>query len=164
MAETVIIADSSPLVGLARIGRLELLKRMAREVVVPSAVWRETTSRPSKPGAIEISRADWIVVVPVDERQVSKFLQDVDRGEAEAIALAMTRPEGILLADDRRARRLAEQHGLRIRGTVGLLAEAWRLGFIPQLRPELDALRANGLFVHPDLIASVLKETGELKI
>lgn len=163
MPETVIIADSSPLVGLARIGRLNLLREMAREVLVPPAVWRETTGRPDKPGAVEIFQADWIVVVSVDEQQVNRFLQDVDQGEAEAIALAITRPEGVLLADDQRARRLAEQQGLRVKGTVGLLSEARKLGLLSRLKPELDALRTCGLFIHPDLIASALKDTGELK-
>lgn len=162
MAEIVIIADSSPLVGLARLGRLALLSQMANEILVPSAVWRETTGRPDKPGALEISQSNWIVVASVDESQVSRFLADVDRGEAEAIALALSRPEGLLLADDQKARRLAERHNLRVKGTVGLLVEAWRLGLVPKLKPELKALRANGLFIHPDLIAVALKETGEL--
>lgn len=162
MAEIVIIADSSPLVGLARLGRLELLAQMADEILVPPAVWCETTGRADKPGASEIARADWIVVVPVEESRVSEFLPDVDRGEAEAIALALSRPEGLLLADDRKARRLAESRNLRVKGTVGLLVEAWRRGLLTKLEPELKALRANGLFVHPDLVDAVLKETGEL--
>lgn len=162
MAEIVIIADSSPLVGLARLGRLGLLKQMAEQIMVPPAVWRETTGRADKPGALEIARCEWIVVAPVDEGQVSEFLSDVDRGEAEAIALALSRPEGLLLADDQKARRLAESRNLRVKGTVGLLVEAWRRGLLSKLGPELKALRANGLFIHPDLIGAALKETGEL--
>ncbi len=80
---------------------------------------------------------------------------------AEAIALAQREPSAVLLLDDLRARKLAERLGLRRMGTVALLGQAKRQGFIPKLKPALDALVANGIFIRQELIAAALQEVGE---
>lgn len=85
----VIIADSSPLIGLARIGELGLLPKLARHLVVPSAVWNEVVAaRPDAPGAAEVARQSWIETRTPDPLVVAPLLILVGRGEAEAIALA----------------------------------------------------------------------------
>lgn len=63
--------------------------------------------------------------------------------------------------DDLRARKLAERLGLRRMGTVALLGQARRENLIPKLKPALDALLANGIFIAPKLIDAALKEVGE---
>ena len=55
MTEAIIVADSGPLIGLARIDQLELLRRLAERVVVPGEVWREVTGNLSAPGAKVVS-------------------------------------------------------------------------------------------------------------
>jgi predicted nucleic acid-binding protein len=55
------VADSSPLIGLCRIGMLHLLRETFKQVIVPEAVWREITSDDgSKPGVQELLEASWI--------------------------------------------------------------------------------------------------------
>jgi len=63
--------------------------------------------------------------------------------------------------DDLRARKLAEHLRLRRMGTVALLGAARREGLIPKLKPALEALVANGIFIRSELIAAALKEVGE---
>jgi uncharacterized protein len=140
-SEELIIADSSPLIGLARIGLLKLLPQLARRVVVPQAVLAEVTSaRADAPGAAEVAAQPWLEVQSVDPVVLAPLLILVGRGEAEAISLAQREPDGVLLMDDLRARKLAHRLGLRRMGTVALLAEAKREGLIPQLKPALDGL------------------------
>ena len=86
----------------------------------------------------------------------------VGQGEAEAIALAQRESSSILLLDDLRARKLADRLGLRRMGTVALLGQAKREGMIPKLKPMLDALVANGIYIRQELIAAALQEVGEL--
>jgi predicted nucleic acid-binding protein len=161
-AEQLIIADSSPLIGLARIGQLGLLPKLTNRVVVPAAVHAEVTSaRADALGAAEVAAETWIEVREADPAVVAPLLILVGRGEAEAIALAQRESAAALLLDDLRARKLAQRLGLRRMGTVALLGQAKREGWIPKLKPALDALVANGIFIRRELIEAALKEAGE---
>jgi len=161
-SEEIIIADSSPLIGLGRIGQLGLLPLIARHVVVPRAVYAEvTTSRTNAPGASEVLAQPWIEVRDADPAIVAPLLILVGKGEAEAIALAQRESSAILLLDDLRARKFAVRLGLRRMGTVALLGRAKREGLIPKLKPTLDALVASNIFIRQELIDEALKESGE---
>lgn len=161
-SEEIIIADSSPLIGLARIGQLALLPQLAKRIVVPRAVHSEVTSaRADAPGAAEVAAQKWIEVLDADPVAVAPLLILAGKGEAEALALAQRESSAVLLIDDLRARKLAERLSLRRMGTVALLGRAKSDGLIPMLRPCLDALVANGIFIRPELVAAALKEAGE---
>jgi hypothetical protein len=161
-SEEIIIADSSPLIGLARIGRLGLLPQLARRIVTPRAVWAEVAgARTDAPGASAVAAQTWIEVVEADPQVVAPLLMLVGRGEAEAIALAQREASAVLLLDDLRERKLAHRLGLRRMGSVALLGRARRAELIPQLKPELEALARNGIFIRQELIAAALKEVGE---
>lgn len=161
-SEELIIADSSPLIGLARIGQLGLLPKLAKRIVVPAAVHAEVTAaRADAPGAAEVAAQAWIEVQEADPVVVAPLLILVGRGEAEAIALAQRESTDVLLVDDLRARKLAQRLGLRRMGTVALLGQAKRERLIPRLKPALDALLAHGIFIRPELIEAALKEAGE---
>lgn len=163
MTEWVVVADSSPLIGLARIGQLETLRKLASRVLMPPAVRDEITQhRREAPGAATIRQAAWIEVEAPDHLEAEALAILVDRGEAEAIALAQRLPGATLLLDDSRARRVAERLGIRRIGTVGLLRRAKKAGLIPAVKPHLEALMANGIYIHRALINAVLKDLGEL--
>lgn len=162
--ELVLVADTSPLIGLARIGQLDLLRRFAKRVLVPPAVWAEVAGDgDAAPGAKEVrAAAEWLAIssLPDPDTVVSLNLL-VDRGEAEAIALAQSIPSSLLLVDDSRARRVAQGVGVRLVGTVGLLRRAKIAGWIPELRPHLEALQRNGIYIRQKLVDAVLADVGE---
>ena len=161
-SEEIIIADSSPLIGLARIGHLQLLPKLAKRIVAPRAVWDEVTmARATAPGAREVASQAWIEVQTAEPLVVAPLLILLGQGEAEAIALAQREPAAILLLDDLRARKLAERLGLRRMGIVALLGRAKHTGLIDRLKPCLDALVAAGIYIRPALIEAALKEVGE---
>ena len=83
-----IVSDSSPLISLARIGKLDLLQRLYGELLIPQAVWNEVVVKGvGQPGAEEIKSAGWIKTVAVANDELVLALQrDLDSGEAEAIA------------------------------------------------------------------------------
>jgi len=161
-SEQIIIADSSPLIGLARIGHLQLLPKLAAQIIVPRAVHAEVTAaRAAAPGAAEVAAQSWLEVRDADPVVVAPLLILVGRGEAEAIALAQREQSAALLIDDLRARKLADRLGLRRMGTVAFLGRAKREGLIPKLKPALDALVANHIFIRSKLIEAALKDAGE---
>jgi hypothetical protein len=157
------VVDSSPLIGLARIGLLDLLRRSGRRVLVPAAVWDEVTAQSySAPGAEVVRAAEWLRVESApDPAAVASLALVVDRGEAEAIALAQSIEGSLLVVDDSRARRVAQQLGIRLVGTIGLLRRAKKSGWIPNLRSQLEALQNEGIYIRQKLIDAVLSEAGE---
>ncbi len=162
MTEWVIVADSSPLIGLARIGQIEILRRLASRVLMPPAVRDEVTIHsPEAPGAATIRQTTWIEVEAPDHLEVEPLAILLDRGEAEAIALAQRLPGPTLLLDDARARRVAERLGIHRIGTVGLLRRAKKAGLILAVKPHLEALIANGIYINRTLLDAVLKDVGE---
>lgn len=77
----------------------------------------------------------------------------LDPGEASVIALARTLLPCLAIIDERRGRRIAQQiYGLPVKGTAGLLVEARRRGFVGELRPMLDQLKAAGYFLADSVI------------
>lgn len=162
MAEPVLVADSSPLIGLARIQHLDLLPKLARRVVVPPSVWEEVTVQGAgSPGAGQVAQARWIEVEAPDPLRVRPLRILVNAGEAEALALAQGLPGALLLVDDARARRLAERLEVPRVGTVGLLRRAKLAGLVRSLRPLLRALQESGIYIRQALIDAVLKDVGE---
>lgn len=157
-----VVADSGPLIALARIGQLELLPQLFVRVQIPSAVWREVTQGAveGRSGAAEVRAASWIDVTVADEATAAAYALLVDEGEAEAIAIARAR-EALLVIDDDRGRRLALRLELRIKGTLGILVLAKRRGMLSQVRPLIEALPQRGVYVSQRLIDAVLRDVGE---
>jgi predicted nucleic acid-binding protein len=86
---------------------------------------------------------------------------NLDPGEAAAIALALLRGADLLLIDDLDGRRAATARGLSIRGTLGVLVEATRAGLLPALRPALDTLLGAGFRLDERLARLALEAVGE---
>jgi uncharacterized protein len=162
MREASAIADSGPLICLAKIKQLELLPRLFSKIFVPPEVWNEVTVRgQGLPGADEINQVTWITIQKPDPLLVRPLGILVDAGEAEAIALAQGIPDCIILLDDSRARKIAERLNIKQIGTVGLLLRAKRVGLIETVRPHLDSLLEKGIFIRQELMDAVLNDAGE---
>lgn len=162
MREAAAIADSGPLICLTRINKLGLIPRLFSKILVPPEVWNEVTVRGrGLPGASEISQATWISIQKPDPQLVQPLSILEDAGEAEAIALAQTIPNCIVLLDDSRARRVATRLNIKQIGTVGLLLRAKRMGLIEKIKPHLDSLIETGIYIRQELIDAVLNDAGE---
>ena len=157
-----IVADSSPLIGLAVIGQLDALRIVSTRVLAPQAVWAEIMAKGGVlPGAREVGACKWIEVLAVDANRVAPLIPLVEEGEAEAIVLAQTVPASTLLIDEKKGRRLAKRMQVPLIGTIGILQKAKSVGAIPKLRPCLDQLRAHGMYLKQDFVNSVLRSVGE---
>jgi predicted nucleic acid-binding protein len=161
----IVVSDTSPVLSLARISRLDLLRVLYQQVLIPSSVYQELRAFSSQPpGHIDFDAVPWLIVAtPLDRRRVEELREDLDLGEAEAIVLAMERRADLLLIDERRGRRVAHASGLTITGLLGVVAQAKRAGLIDAARPVLDELiRIARFWIGPDLYAEVLTQLGEI--
>ena len=157
------IGDSSPLIALAIIGQLDLLIKLYQRVVVPPEVWEEVTVRGAGlPGASEVSQCAWMEVQSPAFETLQSLSILVDRGEAQAIALAFTLPGSTVLLDDAQARRVAERFGVPRIGTMGILRRAKRSGLIEAISPYVAQLQESGIYIRQSLIDAILRDAGEL--
>jgi predicted nucleic acid-binding protein len=86
----------------------------------------------------------------------------LDRGEAEAIALALELNADLLLIDERKGRVAASQLGIRVVGILGMLVEAKQRGFVSAIKPIVDDLiRQAGFWIRNDLYNRVLQSVNE---
>jgi predicted nucleic acid-binding protein len=160
-----VIADAGPLVGFARIGRLELLKNLYQEILIPPAVLAELRVSESRPGSEALSEAvrrQWLICVkpePTDDLQ--RLCLRVDPGEAEAIVLAAQKAGRFLLIDDKQGRALARSRRLRIVGTGGVLIAAKERQLIKRVAPVLEQLGAGGYRLSEGLIKTIVEMAGE---
>lgn len=156
----IIVSDTSPINNLAAINHLHLLHQLYGTLLIPEAVYRELTD-PNFPvaGAIEVKTFDWIQTRAVSDRNLVEALSnELDIGEAEAIALAVEIQAEQVLIDERRGRLVAARLNLQFTGILGILVEAKSRGLIVEVKPLLDDLvNKAGFWIAKPLYDKVLQ-------
>ncbi|HEY0602678.1 MAG TPA: DUF3368 domain-containing protein [Herpetosiphonaceae bacterium] len=154
MTTAPVISNSSPIIGLERIGQLQLLQALFNAIVVPPAVVREVGSETVLPAWIE--QRD--LMQAIGPRILSAAL---GAGESQAISLALEVQPRLLILDDRPARRLAQALHVPVIGTVGVLLLAKRAQLLSAIRPSLDALLLHDFRISQRLYEQVLIDADE---
>jgi predicted nucleic acid-binding protein len=157
-----IVADSSPLIALARINRLDLLEQLFGQIIIPPTVVHELTLKGRrKKGVAALRAAPWIVVRDLTSAHSLGIVSaTLDAGERAAIALAHEQGHP-LLVDELAGRREADRLGLEVYGTLAVLLEAKVKGLIPAVKPLLDALQGEDFWLSPTLIHDTLRQAHE---
>ena len=148
----VVIADTSCLIILSNINELDLLQRLYGGIITTPDI------------ATEFAEAlpNWIKIQSPADQQKQQILQlQIDKGEASAIALALEIPGSIIILDDLQARKLAEQLGIKITGTLGLIVKAKLNGIIPSIKPILNKIKQTDFRISAALEEIILKEARE---
>jgi predicted nucleic acid-binding protein len=105
---------------------------------------------------------EWLIIKPVQNMALVAALEmQLDAGEAEVIALAMELENAVVILDDKKARRIAKELGLRVIGTVGMLLRAKGKGIIDEVEAVLDALEGADFRLSEALRREALRLAGE---
>ena len=156
-----VVSNSSPLIHLAKIKKLDLLKEIFGKIFIPKAVYDECVVEDFKE-ANEIKKSEWIIVKKIKNEDLKKALSIyLDDGEAEAITLAIEEKADLILLDDYDAREIARKYGLHITGVIGILLKAKYMKKIRKVKPYLEKLRETGFWINDDLFLKILKEIKE---
>ena len=162
----IVVSDTTPLICLLKLDLLVVLQKMYREVALPEAVFDELAANTVfQEEAQAIRGCAFLRKEAVRNRFAVRVLEAemlLDRGESEALVLAEDLQADLLLVDERRARAIAKQRGIPISGTLGVLLEAKRRGYVPLLRPLLETLRECNIHLSPALIHEILRLAGEI--
>lgn len=148
----IIISDTSCFIILTNINELELLHKLYGKVITTIEIATEYGQ----------TLPDWVEIKSATDKYRQQILElQVDIGEASAIALALEIPNSTIILDDYKARKTAEQLGLKITGTVGIIIKAKINGIIPSIKPYLAKIRNTNFRFSDEIEQIALREAGE---
>lgn len=147
MPETVIV-DTSVLISLDKINLLQILCKMYKEVILPEAVVREF-------GSINLECHS---IRKAGTSLTNLLARDLNLGQGESEVITLGYETGLTaLIDDFKARKIAEDLGLKITGTIGVLLKAENLGLIKSAWEKTKELKEKGFYVSDELLADLYK-------
>lgn len=158
-----VISDTTPIISLIKINRLDLLEKLFGEVLIPEAVYRElTTNALFENEAIIVKASAFLKTSAVQNRKSLQLLQaasGLDDGESEAIILADELKSDVLIMDERKGRKVAQKLGIKITGTVGVLLQAYSETMISsdEIKAYLDRLKNSNIRLSESLIQKALE-------
>jgi predicted nucleic acid-binding protein len=161
----IVVSNSGPLIALAKIGKLHILRELFGEITIPKAVWDEVVVKgKGKPGAKEVEKAEWIKVMDVKDRLSVEVLRgEIEVGEAEAIVLAKELNADLLVMDEKIPRIIAESIGLKVIGSLAILYIAKKRRLIEDDFDEIvRQLRAKGVRFSDEVIERLKRKWTEI--
>jgi len=163
MGEQSIVPDTSLLLYLGRIGKVDVLPLLYKEVCVPEKVVRELdVGRLLRADTIDPSTLDWVKVVLVSQEEIDALpSSQLGIGEQSVITYVKSHAGYVAGLDDRLARLFAEQLGIKAVGMIGVLLKAKRAGLISSLGPVLESARTQGFRMSKELYQEALLLAGE---
>lgn len=150
--QVIIISDSSCLILLYKIDQLDLLQKLFGNVYITQIIAKEFAK----------DLPEWILIQnPTNSKNQILLESSLDKGEASAIALAMEQSDCLLIIDELKGRKFAQKLGIKITGTLGIIADAKLKGHLPEVKPVLEKVKQTNFRLTESLERAILKRVGE---
>ena len=147
-----IISDTSCFIILSNIGELDLLHKVYGQIITTIEIATEFGEQ----------LPYWVSIHPVADKYRQQLLEmQIDKGESSAIALALETPDCTIILDDFKARKIANQLGLQITGTIGVIVRAKLKGIITSIKPILQKIKETDFRFSMEIELLALKEADE---
>ncbi len=150
--QNIIVADTSCLILLKKIGHLDLLEALFGRVLITKHIADEF--REDLPEYLSIEN-------PKDKYYQQLLERILDIGEASAIALCIENPGCLLIIDESKGRNEARKLGITVTGTLGILIVSKEKGLIKKINPVLDKIRQSNFRISKKLLSEAQKKAGE---
>ena len=157
-----IVSDTSPVISLVSIDRLDILEKLFKKIIIPRAVWNEFTAFENEVETDKLKR--FFSERVADISQTNNLLPIMDLGESEAIILYNEIKADFLIIDDLKARQIAEELGVNCVGTLGILFKAKEKGLIKELRTLFIKLIENNRYYSKIILNKLLDLSAEKRI
>lgn len=155
-----VFSNTTPLIALAGIGRLDLLPALFGRVHLVEAVIEECAAG-GRVFVPDLRSLPWVEVVQATEPCLPGLVLSLDRGERDTLDMARKLSAQRVVIDERIGRDMAELLGLSVVGTLGVLLKAKALGLIPSFTEATQQMRRNGIYFHARLLAQLEVQAGE---
>lgn len=153
-----VISNSTPLIALSAIDKLDLLKKNYDKIIVPEAVYQEITQKDNH----FLKNIHFIEVIEIKNQEAKRLFQTtLHQGEVELMILADEIKSDLCIIDDYLARKYAKYLGLKITGTLGVLLKSKEKGFLKKIKPLIDQMIGNGIYIDNNLYHTILDTASE---
>lgn len=157
-----VIVNSTPIIALCGIGKLDILRELYREITIPAAVYREVTAVEDSACMQIKNTSGWIHIESIrDSTEKKMYKAKLHAGEVEVMILAQEQKADLVIIDDNAAKKTAKYLGLTVTGTLGVLLKAKRQGLVQRVDALLAEMRRNGFYIDSRLETLVLEQAGE---
>lgn len=159
-----VVVNTTPLIALSHVEQLDILRKLYGKIIIPEAVYRELSVKTDSICKKTVdSSLDWIRVDKI-KNQMAKamYKTQLHDGEVEVMILAKEIAAHVVIIDDANAKRHAKYLGLPVTGTLGVLIKAKQERYIDELKPILQRMVENGIYISQGLIELCLKQAGEI--
>lgn len=158
-----VVVNTTPLIALSHVGQLSILQKLYGEIIIPEAVYKELSAKTESvcKKAVDDSLG-WIHVYNI-KNQMAKavYKTQLHDGEVEVMILSKEIAADVVIIDDANAKKHAKYLGLPVTGTLGVLIKAKQEGYIDKLKPILQQMVENGIYISQGLIELCLKQVEE---
>ena len=156
-----LVSNTTPIISLLIVNKLEVLKKLYSEVIIPNEVFLEIEAGKNKDYYVDLTKIEWIKIAKIKNEKSLLFFLDLDKGEAEAIVLANEIDADLIILDETLGRFHAKHIGLKVTGTIGILLKAKETGIIDFIKPLLNELAQKGIWLSEKLIKQALTKASE---
>jgi uncharacterized protein len=160
-----IVSNTGPIIGLAKIEKLDLLKILGKEIVIPPYVYKELFGKIGPEAAqIEDALREFIRVMPINllDPPRERSLVELDEGERQAILLVWSfGKDNLLLMDDYAGRKAAKDLKIEVTGLIGLLLLAKERGLVEKVTPLIEKMRTSGYWLSDEVMGIARRLAGE---
>lgn len=156
------VVNASPIILLAKLGLVDLLRHPGPAVVIPEAAKREVQRHgPADPAVQALAQATWLRSVDPGVIPPAVLAFGLGDGENGVLGHALANPGSGVIVDDQGARNAAAALGIPRQGTLGVVVFAKTHGFIPAARPVVEQLRRSGMYLSDHVMNQALAQVGE---
>lgn len=157
-----VIVNSTPLITLSKLRHIFILRELYEEIIIPTAVKNEVTTKNDLASQDILDNLSWIKVMDCAKFNRAAFSSRLHAGEMEMIVLAMELNADLVIVDDKPARKAANALGFNITGTLGVLVKAKTNGIIKAVSPFIESMREINIYLSDNAIEMALRQSGEL--
>lgn len=163
MNKAEIVCDTTVLLYLGRINHAQLLPKLFEAILVPKTVILELDAgRLLRSDTIDPRNLDWVTSVEATLSEMNALPPNhLGRGERAVIAYAHAHTGCVAGLDDLQARIFADELGLKVIGTIGVLIRAKQAGVIHSIRELLQNLQQQGFHLSPEVSQEAFRLAGE---
>ncbi len=156
----IVFTNTTPLIALAGIGQLDLLRELFGRIRVVQEVADECAAG-GKILVPSLNSVPWVDIIESTSPTLPGLLLELDKGEKHTLDMAKKMFADWVIIDERIGRDLAEYIGLKVTGTLGVLLKAKRQGLIASFKDAVDEMQANGIYYNALLLERLIREAGE---
>jgi uncharacterized protein len=156
-----VVSNTTPLLALMKINKLEILREVYGAIHIPYAVYKEIEKGKAKDFYIDLKSHEWIHIGFIKDEIARRYFSDLDEGEAETIMLASELKADLVLLDEIMGRRHAKKMSLTVTGTIGVLIKAKEMKLISAVHPLLLQMKDKGIWISDKLLDEVKSRVAE---